>query len=591
MSSTPGSAGSWRALALEALRALVLLLLSLGFSSVFACGGSHAAGPGRSLPALTPRLWVPASLAARPEAEGARRIDAWSALLPRTARLVTTLPGPGEGSPVVVADARHMTEDELAALESFIEAGGAVLLSGWVGALGGPSFDAGIARMRGFLRVPRIEKLGRDDSLFVAAGARGPLVASTDPGERIDLGWEPEVPALPGLASELYWARWRLTPVGDDSAASLRAERGRGRLVWLAPTPEAAGASEPSRARFASIVRAALAWTARRPSAELLAWPRGAPFAALLAMDSEQHFPSAGRAADVFESIRFPLSFFVLASEAERHPEVLARVARSGEVQSHAERHVGFEGLPAAEQLARLRESRSAHERLGLPPPTALRPPYESFDAQTIRAARTAGFTIFVADKEHLSAAPRLLELEGQNLVQHPRGVADDFEIFERQQLSSAADLLRVTLADLSHMHAIGGLYYFSFHTQFFVKEERLAALKSLALAARALEAWEATPSALARHWQARAGCSVSATSLDDSTLRVEVRNAGAERATDLALRVHAQVPLRRAEVLEADGDRGALELRLQPGSEHFDLLLRELAPGSSRAITVRIRP
>jgi peptidoglycan/xylan/chitin deacetylase (PgdA/CDA1 family) len=311
----------------------------------------------------------------------------------------------------------------------------------------------------------------------------------------------------------------------------------------------------------------------------------------MLAMDTEEGFAAAGRAADLFESIHFPLTFFVLASEAEKHREVLARIARSGEIQSHAELHVGFEGLPAAEQLARLRASRSTLARLGVPAPIAFRPPYESFDAETVPAASAAGFTIFVADKEHLSAAPRVLELAGRTLVQLPRGVADDFEIFEKQHLQTPADVLRVTQIDLGQMHAIGGLYYFSFHTQFFQREERLQALKSLALAARARGAWETTPSALARHWLARAGCGVSATPLDATTLLVEVTNRGPERALDLALRVHAHLPLASASVMKRDADPRTVELRLQPGNEHFDLLLRELPPGSTRTLTVAFKP
>lgn len=576
-----------------ALRGLALAACLLAAGAALVRSGAHAAASFKATPEALPRIWIPPSLAARPAEESARRIDGWRALLPEPAALavVTTLPRVEEGAAVVVADARYMTDAELAELERFVEAGGAVLIAGWVGAQADADFDAGVARMRAFLRVPRIATLGKDEAFYVAAGARGPLVAGTDPGEKIELGWEARIPALPGTSSELYWARWRLTPVGVDSAASLRAERGRGRLVWLAPTPEAAGASDASRERFGSVVRAALAWAARRPVVELLAWPRGAPFAALLAMDTEEGFPAAGRAAELFDSIHFPISFFVLASEAARHPDALARIARSGEIQSHAERHVGFEGVPAAEQLARLREARSALERLGVQAPNALRPPYESFDPETVRAASAAGFTIFVADKEHLSAAPRTVALDGRTLVQLPRGVADDFEIFERQHLSTPADLLRVTQTDLAQMHAIGGLYYFSFHTQFFAQEERLAALKSLALAARARGAWEATPSALAHHWQTRAGCSVSATPLDRSTLRIEVRNRGSARATDLALRVHAQAPLRSAAVKKSDGDPSTLELRLPPGSDHFDVLLRELAAGSSRTFTVALTP
>jgi peptidoglycan/xylan/chitin deacetylase (PgdA/CDA1 family) len=559
----------------------------LAACGLLSCDGGQAARPPAQVAPDEPLVWVPPSLAARAQPERSRSLDAWRALLPELAGLpaVTTLSGVAKGASVVVADGRYMTTAELSELERFIESGGAAVLAGWVAVRAGAGFDAGVARMRDFLRVPRIATLGKAEAFFVAAGARGPLVAGTDPGERIELGWEPQIPALPGAASELYWAQWRLSPVGADAGASLRAERGRGRLVWLAPTPEAALVSEESRAGYARLMRAALGWAAKRPVVEILAWPRGAPLAAMLAMDTEEGFPAAGRAADVFESIRFPLTFFVLASEAERHRDVLARIARGGEIQSHAERHVGFEGVAAAEQLARLREARSALARLGAPSPIAFRPPYESFDAETVRAASAAGFTIFVADKEHRSAVPRLVE--GSTLLQLPRGVADDFEIFERQHLSALADVLRVTQSDLEHMHAIGGLYYFSFHTQFFGSEDRLEALEALALAARAHGAWETTPSALERHWRARAACSVSATQLDASTLRIEVRNAGPEPATELALRVHAQQALRSAAVTATHGARDEPELRAQPGNEHFDLVLRELPPAGAQTLTV----
>ena len=170
---------------------LALAFCALAGSVALARSGARASGGAQARPAAaTPRIWMPPSLAARSEDERRRRVEGWRALLPEPGGLAvaTALPRVEEGVPIVVADARYMSDAELAELSSFVDEGGAALVAGWVGARADGDFDAGLARMGRFLRVPRVVALGKDEAFYVAVGSRGPLVAGTDPGEKIELG-------------------------------------------------------------------------------------------------------------------------------------------------------------------------------------------------------------------------------------------------------------------------------------------------------------------------------------------------------------------------------------------------------------------
>ncbi len=288
------------------------LVLSLGatlFAAALALGLLTIAavlGPFRLLaPGSTPAggtlgLWL-----RDPAAQGpaAGRVHAWRAVAEeRGVSEATTLAALVEGDVRVVAlpDARTLSRGEADALASFVRAGGAVLLTGSVGVRGADGSWRGYELMQELLQVSRVVPRPVEATSVVAAAQRGPLSAALEPGERIALVPEPGQPGIDAADAELAWAEG-----GEPSGASRRLALGRGRLAWLAAGPESAaatgslgGSAAPGLDR---VVRATLAWCAREPFVEMLAWPGGAPFPASLPRESELKTAPGRVAADAAE--------------------------------------------------------------------------------------------------------------------------------------------------------------------------------------------------------------------------------------------------------------------------------------------------
>jgi hypothetical protein len=246
------------------------------------------------------------------------------------------------------------------ALRRHLEAGGGVVLAGSFGVRDREGRWRGYERMQQLLGAD-VSPRPSEASHFLAPGVRGPLSAAVAPAQRVPLVAESGVPGVADPQAELRWA--------DGSGASLRLESGRGRLVWIAAAPEAAAASrEPvGDARLAPVFEAALAWAAREPFLELLAWPDGARLAASVEADlpgregGTSHLPRElaqrleARIADTRErGALLDLSRFAAEVDgAERAPLVAyagrrlraerAWVARPGDVAAWARRRAGLE--------------------------------------------------------------------------------------------------------------------------------------------------------------------------------------------------------------------------------------------------------
>lgn len=546
--------------------------------------------------ALRVGLWVPPSAERLLEASRGRRSREWRALLPPPYDLVESarlaeLRSLGVDA-VVIVDARALSESELAELEAYTRSGGAAVLAGWVGVLGADGQRLGTERMCSLLDVKRVELLDREASYFAAAGPRGPLVASLAPGQRLSLAAMPEVPAIAAPESELFWASWDLRPIVPVSGASRRRSLGDGRLVWLAMSPESTGASAATRVELRRIVANALSWARREPVGELLLWPERAPFAALLAMDTEDGFENATAVAAQAERRGVPLTFLVLTELAWRFPQVVSRMAAAGEIGSHADVHTGLKDLPDREQRARIERSVRELASLGVHKLDGFRPPYESYDDATLRSLVDADFTYLLGDRELPSLAPRIINPDGggRSLVQIPRTVADDVELLVKRGLGDA-ELERSLLEDLTRIERSGGLYYFSFHTQHLGNAARLGQLDRLVDELEARGAWLATGRDLAGWWRRRASVAVSLKAAGPTRLWVKVANHGAEAAEGLALRLHLDARRGTVRASSARLFQPSPRVQAEGSPSVVDLLLPTIDPGADHSYTIDFVP
>ena len=259
--------------------AMALALNVLTVSSVI--GPFHFFARGEEHQSRKIGLWIPASA---PTAQRETALRAWQAAIvhERDALVTDSLRDLRDRDLDVLAvvDGQRLTDEEAGHLLGFVRAGGGVLLTGLVGVRGADDRWRGDAVMRRLLRVDGVDLGEPQPSGHLRPLRRGPLVAGLEPGRRIAARAETGMPSVPDAESELAWEH-----EGGLRAASRRLTIGAGRIVWLAASPRDAIAEHSrellSGGALTRVVESSLAWLAREPRHEMMAWPNRATMAAL----------------------------------------------------------------------------------------------------------------------------------------------------------------------------------------------------------------------------------------------------------------------------------------------------------------------
>ena len=99
---------------------------------------------------------------------------------------------------------------------------------------------------------------------------------------------------------------------------------------------------------------------------------------------------------DMLEEYGIPATFFMLGSQAERHPDIVKRVIAEGhEVGNHSYSHPNLRVVSLARKEEELRRTDTILRNLGASP-QFMRPPYGSYDASTEKVAASLGLSLML---------------------------------------------------------------------------------------------------------------------------------------------------------------------------------------------------
>ena len=486
--------------------------------------------------------WIPESAAKLPEWKLSERKEVWQKLLPENVQFSDSNDLPGlekeQVSLIIVAYAEGFTKAEAAASKEYLQRGGDLFFNGWIGT--DSSGKDKFSLMKKVLQEKSIETIPQDMAYFVTAGSRSFFLAGIDPGQRISLGINGNVPAIALNDASLYWSDWSLRPLKPNAGATLWKQIGKGQLFWWGFTPENSILEKDTHKLVSRVLKNMLSHANREIISEIMPWPNAAPMAGLLAMDTEDQFTNAVNVAELLKKNNLPTTYFVLAGLAEQNPDLMPLLMTTGEIGSHAYVHDGFKGVPMIEQIKRLKKSRKVLERLGAKGMNGFRPPYESYDENTLKAIVQLDFDYIAGDLAGQSMAPRIIEIkdQGKSLVQIPRPATDDYELEEKGDLP-AKEFLGIMLNDLDHAQDLSGLYYYSFHTQYFGTPERLDILQKVIDQLKAKNAWLVSAGELSTWWRKRENITAKIVPVCGSSFNLIVKNHNSQPLNGASVRVH----------------------------------------------------
>jgi peptidoglycan/xylan/chitin deacetylase (PgdA/CDA1 family) len=525
---------------------------------------------------------------------------AWEARLRRLGHGVRVGAAPGalDAPPGVIVAPRVAALDPPArdAVLAAVERGaGLVVIGGLVPlrADGTPDAAAPLARLFRARPLDPADAAVAGASRFVVLRGGGPLAVGLPAGARIALGMPGAPLAVPRAAAAAEWAQWHLLPLERDGrpvrpTAVALARHGRGRAVWLNGDPDAVVADGVSPSRMDALVANALRWAGQRPAATLERWPGGARIAILVGLDTEEGFAAAEPVARAFAAAGAPFTAFVLSGLADRYAGTVAVIADAAEIASHTHDHRPLAGRDEAAQRAELERSRNVLARLAGARVEGLRPPEELSDDATLAALAGAGYTYLAGRAAFDRAEPALLAAGEGSIVALPRVPRDDYQLVEREGRRDEAALWGAMRDDLLQLRRLGGLHFFSFHTQFAAEPWLRAAVARLLEETARPDVWRATGRDIAAWWRARAATSLRLDAREPGRLALEI-TAGAPVDT-LGVRVHLPDGWDRPALRAVEGAAPVLARPGVPGRA-LRLEYRKLRVGERRRTVLERRP
>lgn len=293
---------------------------------------------------------------------------------------------------------------------------------------------------------------------------------------------------------------------GENETRLYAATVGKGRLVWLDFSPDIINHNPRTNMRHLDAIMGAIfRYFSRRPYSALAMWPQARGFAALIEEDTEDQFDNAATVQNLVRDNSYPITWYILSNQALKHRSLTKSLSETGEIACHGDHHGLFTKSDRRDQVVRIARCQKVLAALTGAKPLAFRPPEEEFNSATVDAIVNNGMTHYIAENSPDRSVPEIQVslVNGKSLVSIPRVVSDDYELWHTRNLGRK-ETLQVIDDETEWMSQIGGLYMFSFHTQYMNNLDNLAAVAHVGNRLNRLSAYFATSKDIADWWRFR---------------------------------------------------------------------------------------
>ena len=378
---------------------------------------------------------------------------------------------------LILASSEVLDDDERKAIQSFAASGGSLLATGLTGTRGARGELRGHDFVNDLFKIQIKGEFARpnNEGWYMMPFGDGPLTWAIPAQRRMYMGDAAQnmlrVDSNNLAAVVMNWERIK-DDAGPNGVIAFN-ETEKYRSVFFGFPESTWNFVKPSE--LLAILDGTISWLQREPRIVKSAWPDAKIAAHLMEMDTEDRYDSAINFAADVESINAKATFYSTTSEAAKFPKIVKElIARGHEIAYHADVHVGFEGLSAPRQEARIEAMIAQMTMLAGPDTprfaTGFRAPLESYDQTTEIALRKNGITHHAANPvstenrlPFFSAAEPQLSFE-EALVILPRTQFDDVNITALQ--FAPAQALATLKYDLNLVVKGGAFGLLSVHSQ-----------------------------------------------------------------------------------------------------------------------------
>lgn len=352
---------------------------------------------------------------------------------------------------------------------------------------------------------------------FVQADERPPQQMALCGDEILTLGLDAglilDAPAISGGYKVLSSRPQGISMRGEGLERGIQDNRlfaaplANGRIVWFDFAPDAEDHyAEINVEALDTVIGTVFRYLLRESYSAWATWPWGKKFAAFISQDTEDKFERSQDVRDALASEGFPITWFMLSNEALINRKLTRELGAIGEVACHGDSHFPFSKNGLREQTTRLARCQKVLETLTGERPVGFRPPEEEYNQDTIDAIFNTKMEYYFADHNADRAVPKVIETVSsgeQQLVSLPRLVTDDFSLWYQGNLGYG-DSMRILTDELEWVQRVGGLYGFSFHSQYMEDPEHLKVVVSLGRKLQEKNTYFSTAKRIASWWRLR---------------------------------------------------------------------------------------
>jgi len=282
-----------------------------------------------------------------------------------------------------------------------------------------------------------------------------------------------------------------------------------GRLVWMDFSPNKEDHAYNLNLNYFNALIASIFrfLDKEKPSYQAIAtWPNGKKFAALLEEDTEDQYVNAERIARYFESKQYPITWYVLSNKAQQYKTITRYLAKTGEMACHGDNHQTFTLNDKRQQHIRLARCKKVIRAITNKEVKSFRPPEERHNNSTLDALINNDYGYFIGKTAVDRFVPQLYQSKKTEkfIVSMPRMGTDDYGLWKEYKMNYE-DSINTLKHELDWVRNIGGLFLFSFHTQFMSDNNHFKTVTGIADYAAEKNAYFALTSDIGEWWKVRA--------------------------------------------------------------------------------------
>ncbi len=426
------------------------------------------------------------------------------------------------------------------------------------------------------------------DAAYFVTLPPSPMALAVAPGRRFEYDWTGRyyiAKTIDATAANVDWGLRPLPAAPDHSQNAVAAIRTRGeaRMVWFGVGPDAVTDESDAKEMYEASMLHLLHWLTRKPIAEKCHWKGCAQAAALVTADVEDRFETGDAIALACHKEKVRGSFFLVGSLAPDYPEVVAALQENGDIGTHSMKHGSFKERGFKDQFEELTQGKKVLEKLGIEVVTGFRPPMEEYDYDTLQAVAHADLKFIYGNLDYDRAFPILREVDGKVIYQFARIVADDYNLVVERGVANAADYQREYFKEFVFIQRLGGLFPFSFHTNYLALQESVDVIRAMIVRFRQEDAWITTFSEVVDWLETRDEVTVKVSS-EGSVIVLDIKSLSAYPLPGFPIRIYPhrdQVQLSPV-ATPTDG------LAVGPTGPSGAVILVDLKPGEGKVIKLR---